>query len=513
MIKIYEHDETFIRIDIDDYGVEKEFEEFFTFYAANYKYAPSYKKGLWDGKIYLYNRRKKLLYKGLLDVVIRFAKNGNYKLNIDPSLYPRDNSITREEVEEFCASLNISSGGNSIQIRDYQVEAIFQALNNYRRLLISPTGSGKSLIIYAVIRFLLQRNKEERIMLIVPTTMLVEQMFTDFVDYSLLNDWKPEEYIQLLYAGKDKEFTKTMMISTWQSLHAMTKSQPELFREITEATTVALFDEGHLYKSTEIRSTIEKFKYTKRRIGTTGTLDGSKVNELVLTGLMGPVYTVKTTRQLIDEGVLADIRIHIVKLKHPIHVCKELKGADYDTEINYLLASDERNQYICDLALRCKGATLITFAYVEKHGKIIYDKLAGMAKGRKIYYVSGKTDSVERQEIRKLVNEDADSIVVASEKLFSTGVNIPGLTNIIFAMPRSSPILIRQSIGRGLRKFDGKANMNLFDIADDLASGSKINHALRLLSNRMSIYIREEFEYDIHDVEMKVFSSDSLTGL
>lgn len=258
----------------------------------------------------------------------------------------------------------------------------------------------------------------------------------------------------------------------------------------------------HTYKASEVRGTIEQFRSTVRRIGTTGTLDNSKVNELVLTGLMGTPYQVKTTRQLMDEGVLTDIRIQILKLKYPDHVCKAMKGADYDTEIDFIVGSQERNRFIVNLALKCKGATLITFAYVERHGRVIFDMLKEKAGDRKVYFVYGKTDVETREEIRKLVNQDPDSIVVASEKIFSTGTNIPGLTNVIFAMPRKSQILIRQTIGRGVRKFEGKNMMNLFDIADDFTTSSRRNHGLRALAERMTIYIKEEFEYAVFEINM-----------
>ena len=509
MIKIYPCNETFIKVQIDDFGVEQELSDFFTFFSTGYKFSKAFKNGSWDGKIRLYNMRTKQLYKGLIDVVIRFAKNYGYKINIDPSLFPEDRNIGKEEIEQFCSELKISNGSELISIRDYQIDAIYKALKTYRKILISPTGSGKSLIIYAIIRYLLENDPDERIVLIVPTTMLVEQMFTDFVEYSSLDDWKPENYIQLLYSGKERDFTKSMMISTWQSLHAMKKSKPDQFKNIAEKATVAIFDEAHTYSATEIRGTIEMFSSTKRRIGTSGTLDNSKVNELVLTGLMGTPYTVKTTRQLIDEGVLTDIQIHITKLKYPEHVCKSMKGSDYQGEIDFIVGSEERNRFIANLALKCQGATLITFAFVEKHGKILYEMIKSKSQesGRNIYYVSGETEADERQLIRKLVNEDPNSIVVASEKLFSTGVNIPGLTNIILAMPRKSPILIRQTIGRGLRKFEGKHKMHLFDIADDLSTKSKRNHAMRSLAERMTIYIKEQFDYSIHEIPMSKYWS------
>lgn len=502
MIKILPFTETFVKVQIDDFGIEQEFGEFFTFFSKSYKFSPAYRNGTWDGKIRLFNTRTKALYKGLLMIIIQFAKMNAYQLQIDPSLFPKDTEFDKAEFGKFCDELNVASKNEPIVIRDYQIEAASRALHEYRKILISPTGSGKSLIIYAMLRWLLEKNGDERILLIVPTTTLVEQMFSDFVDYSGLNGWRPEDHIQLLYSGKDKIFTKSIMVSTWQSLHAMRKNDPKAFSKIVNVTTVGIFDEAHTYKAEEVRSTIEQFIHTKRRIGTTGTLDGSKVNELVLTGLFGAPYVVKTTRQLIDEGVLADIKIYILKLKYPEHICKEMKGSDYETEFNFIIGTEGRNHFIRDLALSCKGVTLITFSLVERHGKVLFDIISKAAEGRNVYFVSGATGIDERVRIRQVANDDPSCIIIASEKLFSTGVNIPGITNIILAVPRRSSILIRQTIGRGLRVFGGKDHMKLFDISDDLSVGSRKNVTLKSLDERMSIYIKEEFDYQVKDISL-----------
>lgn len=506
MIKVVTVNETYVKVLFEDFGIEQEFSEFFTFFSKNYKFSPAYRNGTWDGKIRLFNARNKQLYKGLIPIIGKFARYNKYELAIDPSLNYKDPDFDREEFELFCENLNVSSNGEEIGVREYQTEAAAKALSDTRKILISPTGSGKSLIIYSIVRWLLDKNPDEKILLIVPTTSLVEQMFKDFVDYSMLNGWKAEDYTQLLYSGKDRVFEKNILISTWQSLHSMKKSDVKNFSYIVAKTTTGIFDEAHTYKADEVRGTIEQFTKTVRRIGTTGTLDGSKSNELVLTGLFGVPFVVKTTRQLIDEGVLTEIKISILKLKYPDHVAKAMKGSDYDTEFNFIIGTEERNKFITDLALRCKGVTLITFSLVEKHGMVLYEMLKEQAEeGRNIYFVSGKVGIEERERIRKVANNDPSSIIVASEKIFSTGINIPGITNIILAVPRRSSILIRQTIGRGVRKFAGKDYMNLYDIADDLSVGSKKNVTLRSLDDRMSIYIKEEFPFIIKDIPLQEY--------
>jgi superfamily II DNA or RNA helicase len=515
MIHVVPFNETFIKVQIDDLGIEQEFSEFFTFYTKGYKFSPAYRNGTWDGRIKLFNARNKNLYKGLIPIIIKFAKQNSYDLKIDPSLNFKDKTFDKVAFAAYCEDLNIASNSEPIGIREYQVEAAANALENTRKILISPTGSGKSLIIYSMIRYLLKETPEERILLIVPTTSLVEQMFRDFVDYSSLNGWKAEEYCQLLYSGKEKIFEKSIMISTWQSLHAMKKNDIRSFKRITDVTTVGIFDEAHTYKADEVRGTIEQFTKTIRRIGTTGTLDGSKVNELVLSGLFGSPFVVKTTRQLIDEGYLTDIKIKVIKLKYPAHLAKAMKGADYETEFNFIIGSEERNQFIVDLAEKCKGVTLITFSLVERHGKVLFDLLNKKFDGdRKVYFVSGQVAVEERERIRKVANNDPSCVIVASEKIFSTGINIPGITNIIFAVPRRSSILIRQTIGRGVRKFEGKDFMNLFDISDDLSVGNRKNVTLKSLDDRVAIYVKEEFEFTVSEVKLQeYYKSDGIEEL
>lgn len=507
MIRVLPLNETFVKVQVEDFGVEQEFSEFFTFYAPGYKYAPKYRSGQWDGKIRLFNQRNKQIYKGLIELVIKFAKINHYHLEIDKSLRNFDEDFNEEQFIEFSQSLNIHSNGNPIDIRDYQYQACIEGLQKNRGILISPTGSGKSLIMYIIVRWLLECNPEERILIIVPTTMLVEQLFKDFVDYSSHNGWLPEEWAQLLYSGKDKMFTKNIMISTWQSLHAMKKNSYDKFRDIVERTNTGLYDEAHTYKATEVLGTLEQFIHTKRRIGTTGTIDdSSKINELSLIGLMGPIYKVTTTRQLIDEGKLTEIKIKVLKLNYPDEIRKAMRGADYDTEMSFLIGSEARNQVICGIAKKCTGTTLITFALVERHGKVLYEMMQSMVEaGRKVYFVYGGTDKDDREEIRKIVNAEKDSIIIASEKLFSTGVNIPSIANVIFSVPRKSSILVRQTIGRGIRLFDGKDYMTLYDIADDLSVGKNKNVTLRSLDDRMTIYIKDEFEYKVLDVDMARF--------
>jgi superfamily II DNA or RNA helicase len=248
---------------------------------------------------------------------------------------------------------------------------------------------------------------------------------------------------------------------------------------------------------------MEKFIHTKHRIGTTGTLDDSKINELSLRGLMGPTYKVISTKELMDAGQISKLKIKCLVLQYPEHLRKELKGIDYQNEINFIVANEKRNKIIRDLALSCKGNTLILFNYVERHGKVIFDLInAKISEGRKVYFVFGGTEAGEREEIRRILDSEKDAIVVAGTKIFSTGANIPSIENVIFAMPSKSTITIRQSIGRGLRLRKGKTHMTLFDISDDLSYKNFRNSGMKHLEERVNIYTKEQFEYQFINIPL-----------
>lgn len=493
MIKIIQYNESYVRVLSDDLGVEMEMSDYFTFFASNYRYHPKFKAKIWNGKIRLLNLQNKLIFKGLLNEIIKFCKSRDYEFEVDAVL-KNTIDISLKLVTEYVDKLNLYGRGNPIDVREYQYDAVHKALSNKRQLLVSPTSSGKSLIIYSVIRWHILHDR--KILIIVPTTNLVEQLFTDFQDYSSNNGFNVEENASVLYSGKERIFDKPVVISTWQSLMAMMKSDKDKFEELVNRTDVSLFDEVHLAKSTVILSVLDKFIHTEYRLGTTGTLDGNKINELTLTGLIGPIYNVITTKQLMNNNQIVDLSINCIVLKYPEHIRKAYKGMDYKEEIDFLVGYENRNKFIARIATTIKGNTLILFNYVERHGAVL-DKLIRESTDRPVFFIHGGVDVVQREEIRQKLDSLNNAIVIATASLMSTGVNIVSLENIIFATPSKSTIRVRQSIGRGLRLKEGKTKCNLYDIADDLSMGKYRNTTLKHLEERLTIYIKEKFEYSI----------------
>ena len=393
-----------------------------------------------------------------------------------------------DEVTAFVKSLNIASKGQPLEIRDYQIEAIHKAINDGRRLLLSPTGSGKSYIIYCLIRWHELRGRRQ--LILVPTTSLVEQMYSDFQDYSSINNWKTSEHCHRIYGGHEKSNEYDVIISTWQSIYKLPKQFFADFKAVYG-------DEAHLFKAKSLTGILNKMPSTPYRIGTTGTLDGTQTHKLVLEGMFGPVYKVTTTKKLITSKTLADLQIYNLVLDYPDEVKKALKGKTYQEEMDFIVGYEPRNKFIRNLAIKQTGNSLVLFQYVEKHGKMLHEMIQSKAENRKVFFVYGGTDTEQREEIRRLTENEKDAIIVASYGTFSTGINIKNLHNIIFASPSKSRVRNLQSIGRGLRTSETKDSCNLYDIGDDLTWKSKKNYTLLHMIERIKIYNDEHFDYKL----------------
>jgi len=286
------------------------------------------------------------------------------------------------------------------------------------------------------------------------------------------------------------------LITTWQSVYKQPKAWFSQF-------DVIFGDEAHQFKANSLTTVMGKLTEVKHRIGTTGTLDNKKVHKLVLEGIFGPMHRVTTTKALMESERLATLNILCLLLKYDDITRQGRKNNQYQDEMDFLVANDKRNNFICNLAIKTKGNTLVLFQYVGKHGKVLVELIRGKVKeGRKVFFVYADTDTDQREEIRHITELESDAIIVASYGTFSTGINIPSLENIIFASPTKSKIRNLQSIGRGLRLKDGKTECNLYDIADDLSWKSWKNHTLHHFAERLKTYSEEKFNYKI--VEVKI---------
>ena len=504
-ILITKRNEAYIKIRCDR-STAQELSDYFTFFVPGHQFTPAFRNRIWDGKIRLFDLRTFELYHGLLPYIENFCREREYSLEYGDPRPDLTEDYPVYHADKFITELNLQSRGEDIGVRDYQKTAYIHAMRNKRALLLSPTSSGKSLIIYLIIRQLLE-YKCEKGLIIVPTTSLVEQLYSDFADYSTANGWDVSENVHRIYQGKDKNTTLPLTISTWQSLYTQPKEYFEQFDFI-------MGDEAHLFKAQSLVTIMSSCINSKYRIGLTGTLDGTKTHKLVLEGLFGITEKVTTTKELMDNKQIADFKIKCLVLKHDDEICQLMKGKTYQEEMEYLILNDNRNKFIKNLSVSLTGNTLILYQYVDKHGKILYDMISNTKNigERKVFFVYGKTDTETREEVRRITENENDAIIVASYGTFSTGINIRNLHNVIFASPSKSRVRNLQSIGRGLRLGDNKTEAVLYDIADDLRYKNHMNFTLKHFVERTKIYNEEKFTYKLYKIGLKNGSSKTNTS-
>ena len=483
-VVISKANEVFLRINSEPH-IEYELRDHFTFEVEGAKFMPQYRNRNWNGEIHLFDLRSKRIYVGLLDRIVEFCKKHDYSYKfVDNEYYgvpyEENEGISYEGVKDYMKAIC------SHNPRKYQVEGVYDALKHNRKLLISPTASGKSLMIYALVRYYV--DKGQKILLVVPTTSLVEQMYKDFEDYG----WNSESYCHRIYSGKEKSNEYPVTITTWQSVFRLERS---FFVDYD----VIIGDEAHLFKSKSLVSIMTKLEHAKYRFGFTGTLDGTQTHKWVLEGLFGPSYKVTKTDELMRQGHLSQLDIQCIILKHPPQ-----KFDVYNDEIEYLISHEQRNNFIKNLTLDLNGNTLVLYSRVEAHGAVLYEKINNSKRSdRKVFFVHGGVDAEQRELIREITEQEKNAIIVASYGTFSTGINIKNLHNVIFASPSKSRVRNLQSIGRILRKGSNKVKATLYDISDDCTYNSRKNYTLNHFIERIKIYNEENFNYEIVTVQLK----------
>lgn len=513
-LSIVSKDSTHCRV-ICGASVAQELADHFSYEVPGAKYSALFKSGMWDGRTKLFNQQRREIYFGLIPYVKKYAAENDYTFE-DTASKPKNEQVTTEIITKFAKTLNLYSQGKPITIHDYQIEAVVTALRDNRRLLLSPTSSGKSLIIYMCLRWFSLQNK--RILLLVPSKQLVAQLFTDFQDYSSENEWDVDANAHMIYGGKEKVTRKPITISTWQSLYKIGGKPKPGEKKIPkggiledgvphnyfEQFDVVIGDEAHLYKAESIVGILSRCINAEKRIATTGTLDSSETNKLVLEGLFGPVFRVISTRQLMDDGKVAQLSIRALQLSHSDEVRKNSTKMTFDEEIKYLEALPSRNKFLAKLAVAQPKNTLLLYRHIE-HGQDLFNQIDEMAGDTKrVFLVNGDTDLAVREEIRAITEKFDNIIIVASYGTFSTGINIRNLHYIIFGAPLGkSRVLNLQSIGRGLRIGTDKFSCVLMDVSDDLSWKKYKNFSLLHSIERLKTYASEKMEYKLVVVPLK----------
>jgi superfamily II DNA or RNA helicase len=485
-VKLKDHSMMFIDCDA---GIDQELRDFFSFFVPNYRFHPRFRSKHWDGKIKLYNILRKEMNVGLFSKLKTFAKNRGYTLELEKTShgYPgQKTELDQNSLIEMIKSLNLP-----FVPYDYQYESLVHAITTERCVIISPTGSGKSLIIYMYICWILSLidPQQKKVLLIVPTIGLVTQMYNDFAEYGL----NSEKYCHMIFDGSSKTTKKKIVISTWQSIYKM---PPKWFTQFG----CVVGDEVHGFKAKSLSAIMNKSKDVRYRLGTTGTLEDTQCHRLTIEGLFGPVKQFTTTKKLQNEGRLANLDIDIVQINYK-EKPKLDKSSTYTQEVDWIMANEKRNNFIKNLALDAKGNTLVLFRFVGKHGEKLFDIIS--KERENVYFISGGTAKEDREAVRAIVEKQKNAIIIASLGTFSTGINIKNIHNIIFTSPSKSLYKVLQSIGRGLRLADNGQTTTLYDLVDDLTKWTqRVNYALEHSADRIKMYIAEQHEFKIHKVDL-----------
>lgn len=465
----------------------------------SWRFNPLVKKGLWDGYI-SYIKDDKWIPSGLWREVMNICKEYGYELKLNGITELFDTAINQDQFTEWALSFFEKS---EITPRDYQIEAAFNILKFRRCLAELATSAGKTLISFLTVAHLLETKKAEKILFIVPNVSLVVQASEDFLDYNYRN--QIDIKVQQIYSGQKIRAGRNVVIGTYQSLVKKDKAYFEQFDAV-------IIDETHKAKSQSIKTILQKCVNANYRYGLSGTIPKTgTLDRLTLMAYTGPVITEVSANFLQNEGHIAKCKVKVIQMDYAPQSAKdafrEMSQNRYESkdvfkfEQNYIINSTGRLNFVTNVISRVRGNSLVLFHRIE-HGKKLYEKLR-QESDKRVFYVDGGTDKDIREEYKKKMEAGEEVVIVASYGTFSTGISIKKIHNIFFTESFKSEVIIRQSIGRGLRQHASKDSVNIIDFVDDLSSPDWDNYLIRHAKARQAIYREQKFSYDIKNVSFE----------
>jgi len=504
-------------------------------YTENYQFNVQYKAGIWDGKQYFFKIEDDnfLIPKGL-------SKRVSKTFDLEYKEREDNLKFNSNELSEFIDTLNLP-----FKPYEYQFNGVLEMLNDKRMVAIFATGSGKSLIAYIFLRFLISRGYKA--LLLVPDVGLVEQMYNDFKNYGFDNI---DEHTNKIYSGQDKDLSKPIVISTFQSMINLT-NHPYL-----SDLDCIFIDEAHGLNDIEnsMGKITEKTKRAKWKIGVTGTLPPSETSRMSLYSFLGSLEFKVRPIDLIKMGRATPVQIMLIYLLHDkkhsyAKMRKSSAKGKYQKEVKYLIDDVVRNKTVIKIADNVStqhGNSILLYDRIE-HGFLLlklaikerFEDLRSVPlddieiqlkptkkftstkkvvlyqnhfKGLKppdnwycindfdIFFIKGEVPGKERLKISGILETKDKAILIANFKTTSTGVSIKNIHNIIFGINTKGFIRVSQSIGRGMRLNDNKSKVNIIDIVDDIDGK---NYALTHSEVRINdVYLFNG--YPMNEVEHKL---------
>lgn len=499
MILTLTEDNQFLRIDD---ATELELEQItisLTKRIDSWRFNPLVKRGVWDGYV-SYIKDDKWIPAGLWRYVLQVCKDYNLEIEINGIKRLLDANINAEKFEQWA---NDFFKGAEITPRDYQIETAYNILKFRKCLAELATSAGKTLISFLTIAYMLEKGKAEKILMIVPNVSLVIQAHEDFHDYNYMN--RIPLKIQQIFAGQKIKSNKNIIIGTYQSL---TKKSAEYFAQFD----AVLVDETHKAKSASIKTILQKCTNAQYKFGLSGTIpkDGT-LDKLTLMSQTGPVISEVKAAFLQEQGHIAKCFVKVIEMNYATDsqrlAFQELAQNKYENkdvfqlEQHFVITSDARLEFISSVIGRVPRNSLVLFHRIE-HGKRLYEKLR-QESNKRVYYVDGGTDKDIREEYKKKMESGDEVVIVASYGTFSTGISIKKIHSIFFTESFKSEVIIRQSIGRGLRQHESKDKVLIIDFVDNIRTQEWDNYLWKHGKARQAIYKQEKFEYNIKRVSFE----------
>jgi superfamily II DNA or RNA helicase len=414
----------------------------------------------------------------LIFSILEFLQNQDIQFNIELTDKFKD-IIFIPELKENLTKLNL-------ELRDYQEESVKLALKNKSGVIILPTSAGKTLVIATLVKSI-QDQHDFKALILVPDIQLVAQTYSDFIDYGI-----PESEITKWTGSTEPDKNAKIVISNAQILLSE-KQDLSLLKDIK----LLVIDEVHKLKyGNKINKVVEQIP-ALFRYGFTGTLPDYKIDQWNIFGKIGRVIYFKESIDLRDQNYISQVHVAALKLTYknpPQFTTPSMHNptAGYEEEITWLQTNPYRNAIIIKLVNKSDKNTLIMVDRIA-HGEELL-RVLQESTNKQVHFVHGAVEIEEREMIRKLMEEHDNVACIAISKIFSTGINIKNLHNIIFAAIGKARIKIIQSIGRSLRKHSSKKLATIFDIWDNLRYGNK--HMVE----RLALYDREQIPYSVTEL-------------
>lgn len=392
---------------------------------------------------------------------------------------------------------------------DYQIESAIEILKWRRSVIEVATSGGKTLILFMVFAYLKHINYLKKMLVIVPRIDLVLQTIEKFEMYS-----KEQELIkykmQAIGGGFDKSKKDVdIIVGTYQTLTNL----PE---EFYEDINIVCDDECHTAQSKSVSETIKKCKNAHFRFGLSGTtkIDAENAGAYTILGLFGPLVKKVTADYLFQNKHATPVKIKMIYLdyldqekKHALYELRKDDNIDNSKVLAYekkiIRDSQERFDFLINLVSKVTDNSLILFSSVgADYGVNIMNKLKQILNENfEIFYIDGSIDKDDRETYRQEMNKtDKIRVMIASYQVFSTGIDINNIHNIFLVESYKSEVIIKQSVGRGMRLMGGKNYVTVIDLIDDFQFGNSKNFIMKHAEERKKIYINEKYiikEYKI----------------